>query len=236
MRITGMLVALGACTLVGCKCLFPPAPPPGPPRPATPHKPRVPHEEVYPPKEHPGQPERAKEPVEKPHTQRPYRLTPLSRKYLNGIPLKRTWKYVVIHHSATDVGDMASFDRGHKQRGWLGVGYHFVIGNGSYSNDGEIEVTFRWKRQIHGAHAGVKEYNEHGIGICLVGNFNKSRPSRKQLQSLIALTAYLQGRCGIPMARILGHRDVKSTDCPGRLFPMTQVKETLAKQEAWRGT
>jgi len=135
------------------------------------------------------------------------------------VPLTRKWKYIVIHHSGGDTGNEEIFDRCHKGWGWRGVGYDFVIGNGHGSPDGAIEVTFRWEKQLVGAHAGVKEYNEHGIGICLVGNFERSYPTQKQMQSLVALVSYLQVKCHIPAHHILGHRHIKNTKCPGKNFP-----------------
>jgi len=99
------------------------------------------------------------------------------------------------------------------------VGYHFVIGNGHGSADGAIEVTFRWERQMQGAHAGVEEFNQHGIGICLVGDFEHGHPTEKQIASLVALVNYLQARCRIPTSRVLLHRHIKNTRCPGRNFP-----------------
>ena len=50
------------------------------------------------------------------------------------------WLYIVIHHSATPAGSAAQFDRSHRQKGWDELGYHFVIGNGTGSRDGQIEV------------------------------------------------------------------------------------------------
>jgi hypothetical protein len=84
----------------------------------------------------------------------------------------RDWKYIVIHHSATAFGSDTEFDRYHRRKGCLenGLGYHFVIGNGSGIPDGEIEIGNRRLDQIDGAHASVEEYNHYGIGI--VGNFN----------------------------------------------------------------
>ena len=139
-----------------------------------------------------------------------------------GVPLKRDWEGILIHHSATDTGSMAQFDKFHREvNNWLGVGYDFVIGNGNGSPDGLIETTFRWKQQIQGAHAGpgLKQYNDHWVGICLVGDFNDTRPSSKQLASLRRLVRYLQSRCGIPDDNVRFHRDVRDTDCPGRRFP-----------------
>ncbi|MHC5035558.1 MAG: peptidoglycan recognition protein family protein [Planctomycetota bacterium] len=138
------------------------------------------------------------------------------------VKLERRWSYIVIHHSATWVGNEAVFDRHHRERnGWRGIGYDFVIGNGHGSTDGLVEVTFRWEEQQDGAHAGDPEYNKHGIGICLVGDFEKSRPTAKQMEALVGLVNYLQERCRIPTGNVLLHRHVRpsGTRCPGRNFP-----------------
>lgn len=146
------------------------------------------------------------------------------------VALKRQWKYIVIHHSASDAGNEVIFDREHKERGWRGVGYDFVIDNGQGGPDGRVEVTFRWEQQIQGAHAGNEEYNEHGIGICLVGNFDEGLPTARQMDSLVGLINYLQDRCKIPTANILGHCDVRigGTHCPGERFPWYDLFSRLA--------
>ncbi len=133
----------------------------------------------------------------------------------------RDWKYIVIHHSASESGSASEFDKFHREkRGWEnGLGYHFVIGNGRGSEDGLIEIGSRWVNQLDGAHAGVQEYNHYGIGICLVGNFNDSYPTTSQMSSLSALVAYLQERCHIPAENIIMHRHFRQTECPGRNFP-----------------
>jgi len=59
------------------------------------------------------------------------------------IPLyqSRKWTYIIIHHSATDVGDAYYFNILHRRRGWDGIGYDFVIDNGTKSKqDGAIEA------------------------------------------------------------------------------------------------
>lgn len=146
------------------------------------------------------------------------------------VKLTRAWKHIVIHHSASPSGSAASFDRAHKARGWDGLGYHFVIGNGEGSGDGQVEVGYRWMQQERGAHAGNMEYNEHGIGICLVGNFEFERPSARQMESLRALVRFLQSKTGIAAAEIIGHQHVpgKDTQCPGRLFNMAGFRTSLA--------
>ena len=142
------------------------------------------------------------------------------------VPLKRQWRGILVHHSATESGNMAEFDKYHREvNHWRMVGYDFIICNGNGGPDGLIETTDRWRLQIEGAHAGkgLYEYNEHWVGICLVGDFSDHRPSPKQLASLRRLVNYLQARCGIPEANIRPHRDVRDTECPGNRFPLREV-------------
>ena len=147
------------------------------------------------------------------------------QKELNQFKL-RPWKYIVIHHSASDSGNADSIGKYHKKnRGWVnGLGYDFVIGNGSGSRDGQIEVGNRWNRQIDGAHAGNAEYNKNGIGICLIGNFEHTSPTKSQMSSLFYLINYLQKRCHIHKDNIIYHKTFKKTACPGKYFPYNEIK------------
>jgi hypothetical protein len=141
------------------------------------------------------------------------------------------WLYIVIHHSAADAGNAAIIDQGHRQRGFDELGYHFVIGNGTKSGNGEIEVGPRWRTQKWGAHAKTPDerYNKWGIGICLVGNFEDTRPTAQQLQSLARIVAWLQNEYDIPSSRIIGHRDTKPTACPGKLMDIASVRTMAGK-------
>lgn len=132
----------------------------------------------------------------------------------------KTWRYIVIHHSATDKGNAAEFDAHHRKRGWDELGYHFVIDNGNGGADGRIEVGGRWRAQKTGAHTGGtpgNEYNEYGIGICLVGDFRNHLPSAAQLASLRQLVDSLGARYDISPEHIIGHCDAPNanTQCPG---------------------
>ena len=105
----------------------------------------------------------------------------------------------------------------------LGIGYHFVIGNGNGMGDGIVEPTFRWRQQLHGAHAGNNRYNQHGIGIALIGNFEKKPPTAAQLASVKRLIGVLKGAYRISSEKVIGHGDIKATACPGKFFPMAEV-------------
>jgi N-acetyl-anhydromuramyl-L-alanine amidase AmpD len=141
----------------------------------------------------------------------------------------RPWRFIVLHHSAHSTGNYAQIDREHRQvLGWQGCGYHFVIGNGSGSPDGQIEVAQRWAEQKGGAHCRngkTPEVNEYGIGICLIGNFDESPPTPRQVEATRALVAYLSDRYHVTSDRIGPHSLLASgpTACPGKNFPATAI-------------
>mgnify|MGYP003375355622 CR=1 FL=1 len=165
--------------------------------------------------------------------------TPASRPTAGGdaswVPTvsERSWKYVVIHHSDDREGCCAKYDAVHRDKGWEnGCGYHFVIGNGTQSGDGEIEPGPRWSRQIQGAHAKTADnrYNEMGVGIVLVGDFERGgRPTARQYESLVRLTRWLMTRYAIPSGEVLRHQDCKATACPGRNFPWSRYKADVSR-------
>lgn len=139
-----------------------------------------------------------------------------------------TWQWIVIHHSATATGGAAAFDKIHRGKGWDELGYHFVVGNGTDTRDGQVEVGPRWPRQKWGAHAKTPDnrFNDFGIGICLVGNFDNTQPTPEQMKSLSRLVAHLMRTYRIPADRVVGHGDTgKPTECPGRLMNLAQVRQ-----------
>jgi hypothetical protein len=169
----------------------------------------------------------------KPAPSAPGLTGPVPRAWLPSRP-DRAWSAIIIHHSATGEGNAVIFDKWHREEnGWEGVGYDFVIGNGTDSGDGEIEPTFRWRGQLTGAHTGGTPgnwANEEGIGICLVGDFSRTAPTSRQMDSLVRLVRFLQVRYHIPKSRIYGHGSTPGghiTDCPGRRFPMSWLKSNL---------
>ena len=136
------------------------------------------------------------------------------------------WKRIVVHHSAIKYGNATVYDRAHRKRGMHnGLAYHFVIGNGIDSGDGEIEVGPRWKKQLLGGHVKSYGINLTAIGICLVGNFQANHPTRRQLDAFTQLMDWLR-RDVVPNAKqFAGHRDLRGeqTICPGKNFPLAAM-------------
>jgi len=141
----------------------------------------------------------------------------------------RPWKYIVLHQSANETGNYDEIDAAHRRiLGFDGCGYHFVIGNGTGSGDGQIEVAQRWVNQKHGVHcqnARKAEIDEYGIGICLIGDFEKAPPTPRQIAAAKSLIAYLSQRYEIADDRIETHTELAATPtvCPGGLFPNASV-------------
>jgi len=144
-------------------------------------------------------------------------------------PVQRArWKFVIVHNSGTRQGNARAFDFYHRRirRMKNGLAYHFVIGNGTSSRNGQIEIGDRWRQQIRGGHVHSDYMNNIGLGICLVGDFNRDQPTRAQLEACEELIRYLRERCGQSEGRSLmvrPHREVNpprwATDCPGDAFP-----------------
>ena len=110
--------------------------------------------------------------------------------------LSRRWRYIVVHNSGTRQGNAKAFDYYHLHVRKMpnGLAYHFVIGNGTSTGDGQIEIGNRWKRQINGGHVHSDYLNNIALGICLVGDYNREVPSAKQLAALDELIRYLRQR------------------------------------------
>jgi hypothetical protein len=138
------------------------------------------------------------------------------------------WQMIVVHNSGTRQGNARVFDYYHRHVRHMqnGLAYHFVIGNGTSTGNGQIEVGDRWRRQINGGHVHSDNLNSIALGICLVGDFNRDQPTRAQLECCEELIRYLRQRCGKIGSRYMmvrAHREVNpprwATDCPGDAFP-----------------
>lgn len=118
---------------------------------------------------------------------------------------------IIVHCSATPEGKDFSadtIDRWHKERGWSGIGYHFVV-----RLDGRIE----YGRMVDKIGAHCKGHNTDSIGICYIGGCDsKMNPfdtrTQEQRASLLELIRTLKKLH--PGVEVFGHRDFSSKECP----------------------
>ena len=118
---------------------------------------------------------------------------------------------IIIHCSATPEGrfhNAKDIDRWHKERGWTGIGYHYVV-----LIDGAIEKG-RDEEEI-GAH--TVRHNHDSIGVCYIGGTDKNGNSKdtRTVNQKISLYRLVEGlKKKYPNATIHGHKEFANKDCP----------------------
>lgn len=123
----------------------------------------------------------------------------------------------VLHHAEAKTCTPQQIHQWHKNNGWAGAGYHFLV-----RKDGKIyRLRPEW---AVGAHA--EGSNSDSIGICFEGSFMSETMGQAQINAGRELVAYLKGKYGF--SKVQAHRDVCSTNCPGKNFPFTEVTNTSA--------
>ena len=118
---------------------------------------------------------------------------------------------LIIHCSATPEGravTVQDIDKWHREKGYNGIGYHYVIGL-----NGEV-----WKgRDINLIGAHTKGYNSNSIGICYVGGVDKSmkaKDTRTPAQEVALLNLVKDLKKQYPKASIHGHNEFAAKACP----------------------
>lgn len=123
---------------------------------------------------------------------------------------------LTVHHTAVASSDIRteadairmlnSVRNSHLKRGWADIGYHYII-------DPQGRV---WEgRPISWQGAHVEDTNEHNLGICVLGNFDRQTPTPQALASLDAFIVDSSRRFRVPLNRIYTHRELRATECPG---------------------
>ncbi|MBD5369919.1 MAG: N-acetylmuramoyl-L-alanine amidase [Bacteroides sp.] len=114
---------------------------------------------------------------------------------------------IIIHCSATKEGrdfTAADIDRWHRARGFLRIGYHYVV-----RLDGTVEPG-RAESET-GAHCPQQGMNRRSVSICYIGGLDscgtpKDTRTSGQKRSILALIASIRSRHGhLP---VCGHRDI----------------------------
>jgi len=115
------------------------------------------------------------------------------------------WKGITIHHSMSHDVPASEIDRWHKNNGWDGIGYHFVV-----RKNGSIEPGRLLNKQ--GAHKPAS--NRTHIGICFTGDFSKEVPTKEQLEAGLYLCKGLKTQFNL--THFEGHHE----ECPNVNFPL----------------
>lgn len=148
----------------------------------------------------------------------------------------RWYKYIVIHHTATQQMDAEkmklSMTRTRINNRWNDhIPAHFIIwSDGSVATGEDINMpvgavimdkynTLSW----------VRDANFNGIHIEVVGDFNKHKPTDAQYKALSELVQRLDKQ--YPNLQIKWHKDFQSKECPWKLFDFNKIERTKKKDK-----
>uniref|UniRef100_A0A8C0WXK0 PGRP2 amidase n=1 Tax=Castor canadensis TaxID=51338 RepID=A0A8C0WXK0_CASCN len=134
-------------------------------------------------------------------------------------PLQLPLGFLYVHHTyvpaspcttfARCAANMRSMQRFHQDtQGWDDIGYSFVVGSDGYVYEGR-----GWHRM--GAH--TRGRNSRGFGVAFVGNYTATLPTEAALRTVRDELPSCALRAGLlrPDYKVLGHRQLVHTDCPG---------------------
>ncbi|MBI1337444.1 MAG: hypothetical protein GC164_10835 [Phycisphaera sp.] len=144
------------------------------------------------------------------------------------------WTDIVIRYSGSPTGSAATVSAQHEAQGRGGLGDHFVITNGKGGPDGQVQVGYRWRAQLDGAHTigqWATHFNTHGVGICLVGDGNRTPPTDAQMRELLWLVRQLQTQLGITPDHIYVEAGDNVNGSTPRLFPLARFRQQLLTPE-----
>jgi hypothetical protein len=151
---------------------------------------------------------------------------------------------VHIHHTATGNGyrraDVPAILRGMyryhtRTLGWFDIGYNFLVDRFGRTWVGR---SGGYNRLVRGAH--TLGFNTTSVGVAVIGNLERRRPSREALSAVVRMAAWKLDRHGrnalgkvrvtstgsdkyddgerVRLPVIDGHRDTNDTACPGQLL------------------
>lgn len=119
---------------------------------------------------------------------------------------------LILHHAEARTCSAEDIHCWHKQNGWSGAGYHFLV-----RKNGTV-YRLRPENKI-GAHA--KGANSNSLGICFEGSYQTETMPDAQIDAGKELVAYLKKKYVI--TKVQRHSDVCSTSCPGKNFPFNSI-------------
>lgn len=127
---------------------------------------------------------------------------------------------IALHHMAHPTADVKTVEGWHINQGWRAIGYNFWVGF-----DGTIYEGRGFKLG-----AGVENQNGHIISIGFQGDYNSKNVTMPdaQFNSGIDIIKYVMGNVQT-IKTIGGHGNFMATDCPGKYFPLKEMK-TLKKR------
>jgi hypothetical protein len=151
----------------------------------------------------------------------------------------QTPREIVIHHTSVKQQPKISLERklrglqgfsqkpgtvnGRPKVAWGDMPYHFYVDAAGRIGEG---------RDVgYAGDTNTRYSTADRIQIVVEGHFDTEEPSSRQLEALGRLVVWLAGKYRVPAAKISGHNDHVSTDCPGKHLKryLPGLREKVAK-------
>ena len=136
-------------------------------------------------------------------------------------PRRNSTLAIVIHHFAHDAATPQQVHSWHLAKGWLGIGYNYVVNLSGDVVEG---------RGLYAVGAHTPNRNATTVGIACQGDYSRPREMpTAQREALLRLISELRAVFGdIP---IHGHSDFTATACPGAYFPLREIQRLSSQRK-----
>ncbi len=136
---------------------------------------------------------------------------------------------IIIHHTASMVDNYDSIRRYHtRKRHMKDAAYHLILSNGSAGVSlGELEATGRYGNLSYSAATRSVKHNLTGLHLCVVGNYEENEVPKDLGMAIGNAVKELQKKFAISDDKVMFHRDVGQTKCPGRYFTKSKLSQWL---------
>jgi hypothetical protein len=104
----------------------------------------------------------------------------------------------------------------HARTGFQDIGYHYAI-----DRAGRVwelrPVIYRGEhvRADYDSHHVYHKWNDHNVGVVVLGNFMLQSPTAAQKQRICLFGAYLRRKYNLTIAQVKVHQELVTTECPG---------------------
>jgi len=131
------------------------------------------------------------------------------------LTLRNLTNRIILHHYDSDRATPQEVHRWHIDRGWEGIGYHFMI---------DLDGTVWQGRDMDSVGTHTANNNGDSIGIACQGRFHTTTREMPDVQfnSLVWLIIHIRQKYG--NLTIIGHRDASPSACPGQFFPLEEIQ------------
>jgi len=125
-------------------------------------------------------------------------------------------RYLGLHHSG-GVNTVQAYHQQHLDKGWAGLAYNFMV-----DLDGKVYKG----RPVNWVPAGILGFNQDSLHICAIGNFENMVMPDVQREAIKGFIAYCKALYPT-ITKVLGHKELNATDCPGKNYFLQIMKDTF---------